>query len=280
MLEISFQSDREAEAFYRMLGCQPEISLLASLMPPNQVHINAESLTIEGVVIPALIGFITEQMEHMLVLSIIENQFFFKDRDEQQQILHIAQSLMEGERSDIPNIRGFFDRADCIKEALHPLLKPDLSFSFHSFLTFRLQDYKKRLAQYAEAAIEEYKLEQEYQNFIQFLREYVLSKSSQMDKVHIFYRKRFVICDEYLQEMPEQTLRSYVDRSLLYHHPMYIDSALLAPLVCIAPKSLFLYTDEPDHGMVQTIQNIFQERVRICPLGTADAFQEDSSKLS
>lgn len=48
---------------------------------------------------------------------------------------------------------------------------------------------------------------------------------------------------------------------------MYIDSHLLAPLVSIAPEKIDLYTEDREHAMVQTIQNIFQERVRILPLG-------------
>ena len=49
--------------------------------------------------------------------------------------------------------------------------------------------------------------------------------------------------------------------------PMYIDSHLLAPLISIAPETVELYTDKPEHMMSRTIQNVFQERVRLFPLG-------------
>lgn len=280
MLEISFNCHNDAESFFSWLKQQPASNgKFINLAAPNQVHIDSNDLQtfIDSFVIPAIIQFIIEQKEHLLILSVVENQFFFTDKDEQQQILHIAQSIMDGERSDIPNIQKFMDRTECIQSALQNLLKPDLAFSFESFLTFRLHEYRKRLNHYAEVAIEEYKLEQEYQNFVQFLRDYVLSKEPQFEKIHILYQKRFIICDEYLQEMPEQDLRKYVDRSLLYHHPMYIDSALLAPLVCMAPNAVLIYTDDPEHGMVQTIQNIFQEKVKIHPMGAMQLLQGDSS---
>ncbi|MFY4774643.1 putative sporulation protein YtxC [Metabacillus sp. RGM 3146] len=283
MLEISFNSYDDAQSFFSRLEHLPASSgKFIHLVPPNQVHIDSSDLQtfIDSFVIPAIIQFIIEQKENLLILSVVENQFFFTDKDEQQQILHIAQSIMDGERSDIPNIQKFIDRTECIQSALENLLKPNLAFSFESFLTFRLHEYRKRLNHYAEVAIEEYKLEQEYQNFIQFLRDYVLSKSPQFEKIHIIYKKRFIICDEHLQEMPEQDLRKYVDRSLLYHHPMYIDSALLAPLVCMAPNAVLIYTDDPEHGMVQTIQNIFQEKVKIYPIRTMQPLQGDSSMLS
>ncbi len=59
----------------------------------------------------------------------------------------------------------------------------------------------------------------------------------------------------------------YIDRRFVREHLMYIDSHLLAPLISIAPETVELYTDKPEHMMSRTIQNVFQERVRLFPLG-------------
>lgn len=55
-----------------------------------------------------------------------------------------------------------------------------------------------------------------------------------------------------------------IDRNLIISQPMYIDSSILAPLVSIAPNIIYLYTDDIDDGMIQTIQNVFQERIFLC----------------
>ncbi len=54
---------------------------------------------------------------------------------------------------------------------------------------------------------------------------------------------------------------------------MYIDSQLIAPLVSIAPQKIDLFTNDTGHSMVQTIQNIFQERVEVFP---SHSFQEQN----
>lgn len=132
-------------------------------------------------------------------------------------------------------------------------------------MTFRLAKYYERLRSYVEAAIDEYKMEQEYQTFIQSLRDYVMSKEPMLDHVHIVHDGYFVLWE--LKYISEREQKKYIDRRFVREHPMYIDSHLLAPLVSIAPEKIDLYTEDREHAMVQTIQNIFQERVRILPLG-------------
>ena len=60
-------------------------------------------------------------------------------------------------------------------------------------MTFRLAKYYERLRSYVEAAIDEYKMEQEYQTFIQSLRDYVMSKEPMLDHVHIVHDGYFVL---------------------------------------------------------------------------------------
>ncbi|BBP91448.1 hypothetical protein BsIDN1_50660 [Bacillus safensis] len=55
-------------------------------------------------------------------------------------------------------------------------------FSIGSFMTFRLSEYDRRLKNYVEVSIEEYKMEQEYQNFIQSLRDYVMAREPRLEK--------------------------------------------------------------------------------------------------
>lgn len=138
-------------------------------------------------------------------------------------------------------------------------------FSVRSFQTFRLGRYYERLREYAEAAIDEYRMEQEYQNFIQSLRDYVTSNPPRMKKVRIVHDRAFTLWE--LRYLSEREQKKYIDRRFVREHPMYIDSHLLAPLISIAPETVELYTDKPEHMMSRTIQNVFQERVRLFSAG-------------
>lgn len=155
-------------------------------------------------------------------------------------------------------------RKQYILDELRTICLEDEVFSIRSFQIFRLGKYYEQLRETVEAAIDEYKMEQEYQNFIQTLRDYVMAKPPRIKKVHIVHDGSFTLWE--MRYVPEREKMKYIDRRFVRDHPMYIDSHLLAPLISIAPDEVVLYTDQPEHMMVRTIQNVFQERVQMLPL--------------
>lgn len=266
MLEILLGSPKEAKLIYSIFrtmcrGNETELQIVNQ----QSIKISPEiwDVTIEKLVIPGLIQFIINHKEHQIMGRIIKDFYFFLEEEEQQQIIHIAQSIIEGERTDIPRVDPFFPRDVILRDALEGFLKPDLYFSFTSFQQFRLHKYIARIQEYVEVAIEEYKLEQEYQSFIQSLRDYLITRNAVIDKLSIVHDHKNFFVYKAKQVMPENELVTYIDKTFVHQHPMYIDSKLLGPIVSIAPKQIFLYTNDPFDGMVQTIQNIFQERVSL-----------------
>ncbi|KHF28789.1 YtxC-like family protein [Anoxybacillus sp. BCO1] len=104
-------------------------------------------------------------------------------------------------------------------------------------MTFRLKPYYDRLMHYVELAIDEYKLEQEYQSFVQLLREIVVSRQPQMSILHLVYENEtFQFFDDQFFHLSPQQLKQFIDRRLMVSQPMYIDTSVLAPLVSIAPE--------------------------------------------
>ncbi|MBM9839687.1 putative sporulation protein YtxC, partial [Rhodococcus hoagii] len=174
-----------------------------------------------------------------------------------QQILQLAHSIIEGEADDLPFEPLKLSRKQSILDELQTICLEEGVFYIRSFQTFRLGSYYKQLRDITEAAIDEYKMEQEYQNFIQTLRDYVDAKQPRIKKVHIVHDGSFTLWE--LRYVPEREKMKYIDRRFVRDHPMYIDSHLLAPLISIAPDEVVLYTDQPEHMMARTIQNVFQE---------------------
>lgn len=268
MIEIFFNSPHEAETVHSMLDHERK-KWKAEIVSIQEHGLQIVSTDfdemIQVLLIPVIVRYILKYKEHHLMLSIIKDRFYFNEPEEQQQIIHIAQSIIEGERNEIPKVNQLPLRETPIYEALAEFIKPNLSFALPSFIKFRLHQYVKRLNRYVEIAIEEYKLEQDYQSFIQSLRDFVMNRESKMKVLHIVHEKELMVFNEQFSQLSQDELKNQIDRSFIHKHPMYIDSALLAPLVSIAPIKIYLYTDFPDMGMVQTIQNIFLERVKIHP---------------
>ncbi len=266
MLEILFGSPKEARTMYSIFRSISKTYASELQLVNNQcIKITPKSwdITLEQFVIPGLIKFIIGYKEQDLIINMLEDLYYFSEEEEQQQILHITQAIIDGEREEIPNLQKLTPREHFVREALEEFLRPDLYFTYTSFQKFRLHNYLHSLREYVEIAIEEYKMEQEYQNFIQSLREYLYENESKIPAIHIVFDQDYVIYNENKCMIPETDLKELIDQEFVYKHPMYIDKRLLAPLVSMVPSKISLYANDFLDGMIQTIQNIFEERVTL-----------------
>lgn len=159
----------------------------------------------------------------------------------------------------------------CLKDAIAEMLKEDVSFSFDSFVTFRLQRFMELLKNYIEISIDEYKLEQEYQVFIHTLRDFLSKRSPKKQTIHLLVDLEIQFYDEKYQEITQQDLLMIIDKKLFTHSSVYIDPFSIGPLLSLAPNKVYLYTEDREQPIVRTIVNIFEERVHI--LEKEDFFQ-------
>lgn len=231
---------------------------------------NAEDI-IKSTLVPTLVQFILLQKEDKWIQSILHTSFFYEE-DEQHQIIPIAQSLLRGTRRSVPNQKKIRRSKHLITNALFNYLKDGISFSFDSFITFRLKEYYKQLIYVCEIAIDEYKLENEYQNLIENLRQQVLKTDALLPNVHIVYDGKFSVYDHLLLPLSREVLKAYGN---LVENREYIDNELILPLAAIAPKRIHLYTSTVDLALIVSLQNIFQERVHI---HTLQEFSQEKSK--
>lgn len=197
---------------------------------------------------------------------ILKEQYYYEDEEEQQQILDIIQSILEGNRNDLESLIYDSNMNQQMEKTVSQIFEEQHSFSFDSFVRFRMRPFMEQLEKYVEVSIDEYKMEQEYQMFIQTLRQFLSGRKPKMNRLHLLMEEGVTFFDEQFYEIKRAELVRMIDRRLISNHPVYIDSVTIAPLLSIAPYSIFLYTDDGEQPLVRTIQNIFEERVKIMPL--------------
>ena len=220
----------------------------------------------------AFYDFITNTKRNDWFREILKNKYYYEDLEEQQQILEIIYSVLEGQREDLAVFfKETSEDLNIIKAAIEHIFQDNVSFSFDSFLKFRLRPYLQMLEDYVELAIDEYKMEQEYQMFVQMLRDFLTNREPKMDTLHLLFDEEITFYNEQFVEIKRGELTRMIDRKLLVNHPVYVDSASIAPLLSLAPTSIFIYTKDPEEPLVRTIKNIFEERVTI---ETFDALRE------
>lgn len=271
MAEIIFRCKDDAEKFYHYLLKNLKIasSNKAILLKEErnivkivETHLSDSSM---NHVKEVFYEFIIKVKRDDWFKKILEETYYFHDKDEQSNILEIIYSILEGEREDLEYFLKKTNEEPRIKETVNLIFQDNISLSFDSFIKFRLRAYLAELESYVKVSIDEYKMEQEYQMFVQTLRKFLLDRPSKMETLHLLFNDEIIFFNESFEEIKRGELTKMIDRKLLSNHPVYVDSATIAPLLSIAPKQIFLYTKDSEEALIRTIKNIFEERVSVMP---------------
>lgn len=279
MVEIIFQNKEDVKKLYsRLKDCILFCDDILLFEERHTIKINVRLLDkqFRSQITNVFYEFIIQTKRDEWLRRIIIEQFFYHDIDEQQQILEIIYSIMDGENKELKELIENPIEELTIKEAIQDLLQDtNIAFSFDAFVKFRLKGFREQLLKYVEISIDEYKMEQEYQMFIQMLREFLYGQKEKMQQLYLVYRDEPVFYNEDFQEIKKSELSRMIDRKLLFNHPVYVDSVTIAPLLSIAPKKVNLFTENPDEPLIRTIKNIFEERIIVHPI----AFFEELRSL-
>ncbi|WP_347549340.1 sporulation protein YtxC [Pseudalkalibacillus hwajinpoensis] len=203
---------------------------------------------------------VTTIYENQWMDQLLRSTYFFQDDDEIAEISAIARSIGEGDREDVPGAMRFTNREKLVLEAAYACIEQGGTISFDSFIRFRMRPYRSLLNALVGEAIDEYKLEQEYQNFVDALRFFLKKREPIEKRVVLVFDGDYRLYDSQGRDLPLQMeqLSGELPDGLRVDD---IDPDILLPLLILAPEEIYLYTDHSEEGLAQTIRNVFEERL-------------------
>jgi putative sporulation protein YtxC len=272
LVEIIFQNKEDVKKLYAKLKSQilfcDEI-LLFEERHTLKINVSLLDEHFQRQVVEVFYEFILKTKRDEWIRNILAEIFYYQDIDEQQHIMDIIYSIMDGENEELADLIEEKIEECKVKEAVGDLLQDtNIAFSFDAFVKFRLKSFREKLLKYVEISIDEYKMEQEYQVFIQTLREFLHNREDKVYELHLVYDEEPRFFNAEFTEIKRAELSRMIDRKLLSNHPVYVDSVTIAPLLSLAPRRINLYTENPEEPLIRTIKNIFEERVSILTLKT------------
>ena len=268
MIEIIFRKSEDAHELYHLL----QVYFASSALSDQNILQIEDNHIVKIMVEPkmkklfeqvkeAFYQFITKYKQDDWFRRIMAEYYYYQDEEEQQQILEIIHSIIEGNRIELASFVSNIGIEKKMKDAISEIFQDNIAFSFDSFVKFRMRPLFDQMAKYVEVSIDEYKMEQEYQMFIQTLRDFLRGRQAKLHQIHVLIDDGIRFFDEHFFEIKRSELSRMLDRKLLFNHPVYVDSVTIAPLLSIAPVSIFLYTEDIEQPLVRTIHNIFEERL-------------------
>jgi putative sporulation protein YtxC len=193
--------------------------------------------------------------------DIIGKYYYYTDPIEKERIQELTQWIFAGEDEDSMKIRKNKDPSQLLQSLFITNIKNTAVVHFDSIVKFSLNPFKDQLIHYVGLAIDEFKREEDHQEFVNMLRNYIAKKESTVPLIHILQGDPFLFFNEHGRRISNKELRERMQSEALYIFGLDENELNLAPLIAMAPERIKIYGNDPSEPKTLTVINIFQEKV-------------------
>ncbi|WP_407269083.1 sporulation protein YtxC [Radiobacillus sp. PE A8.2] len=270
MLEVNFQLNKEAITFCEQLFVydrEMEFHWKTNEDWGNQIRIEEKQQLQDQheAIVKALIDVYVSHREIPAILYTIKHHYYFNDKDEIDRILELTESIIAGDDPDL----GQIIKNNRPRDTLTTLFEDNMtgnSIHFDSIVNFRLQSYRNQLIEVVGFAIDEFKREEDYQSFVESLREYVSKKESKFPIVHVVQGDDFSFYNSAGKPFSKMEIKMLMQREPLYIMGLDDREMNITPLIAMIPGRICIYGDQADEAKTLTVINVFQEKVIFKPM--------------
>ncbi|PAV30415.1 hypothetical protein CIL05_08050 [Virgibacillus profundi] len=270
MLEVYFESDKEVIRFCeQVFRYNKQIELHWKTHKEWGNHLQFEELIQTNELVDTIAKsmvdvFITHRLGSM-IRNIIKEFYYYTNSDEIEKILDLTHWIFKGEDEDSLQVRNNKDPSQLLHSLFISNIKNTTAIHFDSIVKFRLKVFKDQLIHYVGLAIDEFKREEDHQEFVNMLREYIAKKEPSFKTIHILQGRTFSFFKQNGKRFTKMELRVLMQKEPLYIVGLNDDEMNLAPLVAMAPNKIKIYGDHPSEPKTLTVINVFQEKVDFEP---------------
>lgn len=272
--QITFERKHEALSFCEyLLDSSQDIKLHWQQHKKWGLTINIEQASsikeLHSVLIQGFIHVFQIHKESAWLHEIIRDCYYYNDVDEVETIVDLCHTLLRDELEEemVPQHKLSHGQHQTILETIFvEALKEEESVHFDSIIVFRMHTFYNDLIDFVGYALDEYKREEEYQSYVEHLREYMHLKPSNMDHLLIVQGPNFHFYDENGNLFGQEELKRLTNGEPLYLFGLEKEEMNITPIIALAPEKITLYGDDPSDPKTITILNVFQEKVEFLPL--------------
>ncbi|MDR3563176.1 MAG: putative sporulation protein YtxC [Negativicutes bacterium] len=219
---------------------------------------------LKSYVVQVLADAIVTREEKVLLRKIVNHNCRFFGEEERSMIYEHAVKLLEGNTGLFSDFNAF-SRYNSVLGKLKEYFDNHHELVLDGFLAFRLKDYRDKLAEIVDKAVDEYMMDLEYKEFIRVLRYFVDVQEAQVEEVHVIVGggEGFKIRDCRGKIISNQYLESFMLRNT---EEINFEDLLISALITIAPRNVMLHcpSGSKSDDLMTTIQGVFEGRVIKC----------------
>lgn len=210
--------------------------------------------------------FIVNHMEALMIRRILFKRHVSYGDHELREIIQYCKQLIDDTNASLDSTECTHkhDRLMLIRDQLYSYLQSNSLLDVEGFMLFRLKKYINDLEDIVDDALDEFLLNEQYQEFIALLKYFVYFQDTKIPEVHLIHRgnNKFQLLDGDLKQLDlsdsKDVIFETVDRELNY------EDMVVSALISASPKQIHIHTRESDTQSIKTIQQIFEGRTSIC----------------
>lgn len=156
-------------------------------------------------------------------------------------------------------------RRNKIVDELVEFLEEQSELQLAGYMSFRMHSYKKELKEVIEYAIDEYILDQQYEEFMTLLKYFVQLQETRTELVHLVQQEgsSFIVCDHQMQPLEHKHEHDRIVAEML-ETEINIEDIVISSLISASPQKIIVHTKHEDYQVVRSVKSIFGDRAQIC----------------
>ncbi|PZE20355.1 putative sporulation protein YtxC [Paenibacillus xerothermodurans] len=215
----------------------------------------------------AVADWIIANEEDDLLVSLIAKEFHYEHPDDIRCILKYCHQNNRIDAEEAPQVqqKPAHNRRYKIVQAIYSYLQQNEHLNIDGFLTFRLDDYVEELHDLAEYAVDEFVMDQQYQEFISLLKYFVYIQEAKIPFAHLLHKggSEFTLLNDRMEPIDTTDCDATLTIEML-EKDINFEDIIVSTLISVSPEIIYIHTRDPHVQIIQTIMQIFENRVELC----------------
>ncbi|TDG00486.1 putative sporulation protein YtxC [Paenibacillus piri] len=234
------------------------------VMPNFQLDKRLDALLLK--VSEEVADWIVGYKEESLFRSLIIKEYEHKEDKDIAAILGYYRHMLQLETSDhhAEQQEMVLRRKQKIRQAAYSFLQDNTDLNIDGFIKFRLNEYFEELKEIAEYAIDEFLMDQQYQEFISLLQYFVYIQEAKIPFAHLIHKggNEFLLLNDKMEKI-EANGDSTLTIEML-EKDINFEDVIVSTLISVSPQLIYIHSRDPEVQIIQTISQIFENRVELC----------------
>lgn len=205
--------------------------------------------------------FIIECYEKNIIKSLINNDYTYFSNSDKELIANKTFDLLTCNKNEFIKILVVLKRRFHIKQCILKYLSENSYIDISGFIKFRLSEYKSLLSEVIEKVINEFKIQNEYKEFIAMLKFFVDTQKDRVPKLHIVFEKdgEYTILNEHNKNITTDCFKEFLNEQQTLSN----EDLLISSLISLAPKKIIIHLSTQNYNkkILSTIEQIFNNKV-------------------